>query len=141
MTDLLAASNAACAAKGISSGEDFAARYGRRLCDLALGKALEIITSEPVRTCAPPHDEQLGDRGDGIAAVKQLSLWLDTGRLAALPERVPGFTGELESYSDRDRLISLVRMILHSVPWSLTARDLAVQFVSVLAPIIEGQAP
>jgi len=62
------------------------------------------------------------------------------GVLDTLPERIPGFAGELVQYSDRARLIGLVKAILGSVPWSLTAQDRAVQFVSIIAPLIEGGA-
>jgi len=52
MTDL-ERFNIACAAQGIRSPEDFAAHYGRRLCDLSLAKALAIITGE--RPTDDPH--------------------------------------------------------------------------------------
>ncbi len=73
-------------------------------------------------------------------AVHQLHEWLTTGALDTLPERIPGFAGELVQYSARARLIGLVRAILDAAPWSLTAQDRAVQFVIVLTPLIEGGA-
>jgi len=57
MTEPLTAFNAACAAKGIRSSEDFAAHYGRRLCDLSLAKALAIVTGEPL-----PNDPRFPPR-------------------------------------------------------------------------------
>jgi len=71
------------------------------------------------------------------AAVAALRFWYGVGALNTLPERVPGFTGGLAHYSDRARLIGMVKAILDSVPWSLTAQDRAVQFVTVLTPLIE----
>jgi len=81
-------------------------------------------------------------RGDesADAAVATLRHWYSVGALATLPERIPGFAGELVQYSDRARLIGLVKAILDSVPWSLTAQERAVQFVAVLTPLIEGGA-
>jgi len=81
-------------------------------------------------------------RGDesADAAVATLRYWYGIGALATLPERIPGFAGELVQYSDRARLIGLVRAILAAAPWSLTAQDRAVQFVAVLTPLIEGGA-
>lgn len=57
MDDPLATFNAACVAKGIRSPADFAAHYGRRLCDLSLAKALAIIAGEP-----SPHDPRFPPR-------------------------------------------------------------------------------
>jgi len=81
-------------------------------------------------------------RGDesADAAVATLRYWYGMGMLDTLPERIPGFAGELARYSDRACLIGLVKAILDSVPWSLTAQDRAVQFVTVLTPLIEGGA-
>ncbi len=73
-------------------------------------------------------------------AVATLRYWYGMGVLDTLPERIPGFAGELVQYSNRARLIGLVKAILGSVPWSLTAQDRAVQFVSIIAPLIEGGA-
>lgn len=79
-------------------------------------------------------------RGDesGDAAVATLRYWYGMGALDTLPERIPGFAGELARYTDRACLIGLVRAILDAAPWSLTAQDRAVQFVAVLTPLIEG---
>ncbi len=74
------------------------------------------------------------------AAVATLRYWYGMGALDTLPECIPGFAGELARYTDRARLIGLVKAILDSVPWSLTAQDRAVQFVTVLTPLIEGGA-
>lgn len=73
-------------------------------------------------------------------AVATLRHWYGMGVLDTLPERIPGFADELAQYEDRARLIGLVKAILGSVPWSLTAQDRAVQFVSIIAPLIEGGA-
>ncbi len=72
------------------------------------------------------------------AAVATLRFWYGRGMLDTLPACIPGFAGELARYSDRARLIGLVKAILDSVPGSLTAQERAVQFVTVLAPLIEG---
>jgi hypothetical protein len=74
-------------------------------------------------------------------AVATLRRWLDTGRLGTLPEQIPGFVDELADYSERARLIGMVRAILDAVPWSLTAEERAVQFVAVLTPLIERTEP
>lgn len=74
------------------------------------------------------------------AAVATLRYWYGVGALDTLPEHIPGFAGELARYSDRACLIGLVKAILDAVPWSLTAQDRAVQFVTVLTPLIEGGA-
>lgn len=74
------------------------------------------------------------------AAVATLRYWFGVGALDTLPERIPGFAGELAHYGDRARMIGLVKAILASVPWSLTAQERAVQFVAVLAPLIDGGA-
>ncbi len=74
------------------------------------------------------------------AAVAALRFWYGMGMLDTLPERIPSFTGELARYTDRACLIGLVKAILDSVPWSLTAQDRAVQFVTVLTPLIERGA-
>ncbi len=73
------------------------------------------------------------------AAVATLRFWYDMGMLDTLPERIPGFAGELARYTDRACLIGLVKAILDAVPWSLTAQDRAVQFVAVLTPLIDGR--
>ncbi len=77
---------------------------------------------------------------DAEAAVATLRFWYGMGVLDTLPECVPGFADELAQYEDRARLIGLVKAILDAVPWSLTARHRAVQFVTVLTPLIEGGA-
>lgn len=74
------------------------------------------------------------------AAVSLLRQWHGRGMLDTLPDCIPGFTGELARYSDRACLIGLVKAILDSVPGSLTAQERAVQFVTVLTPLIEGRA-
>ncbi len=74
------------------------------------------------------------------AAVAMLRFWYGMGMLDTLPECIPGFAGELAHYSNRARLIGMVKAILDSVPWSLTAQDRAVQFVTVLTPLIDGRA-
>lgn len=43
------------------------------------------------------------------AVVATLRHWVSVGALDTLPERIPGFTGELARYSDRARLMGLVR--------------------------------
>jgi len=73
-------------------------------------------------------------------AVATLRYWYGMGMLDTLPERIPSFAGELARYTDRACLIELVKVILDSVPWSLTAQERAVQFVTVLTPLIEGGA-
>ncbi len=74
------------------------------------------------------------------AAVATLRYWVGVGALDTLPEHIPGFAGERARYSDRACLIGLVKAILDAVPWSLTAQDRAMQFVTVLTPLIEGGA-
>ncbi len=71
------------------------------------------------------------------AAVATLRSWHGMGMLDTLPERISGFADELAHYSDRARLLGMVKAILDSVPWSLTARERAVQFVTVLTPLID----
>ncbi len=74
------------------------------------------------------------------AAIGTLRFWYGIGLLDTLPERIPGFVDELAHYSDRARLIGVVKAILDSVQWSLTAQERAVQFVGVLTPLIDGRA-
>ncbi len=74
------------------------------------------------------------------AAVATLRFWHGMGMLDTLPERIPGFADELAHYSDRARLIGMVRAILDAAPrGSLTAQERAVQFVTVLTPLLEGR--
>ncbi len=84
------------------------------------------------------HRDVLRRDESADAAVATLRHWYSVGALDTLPERIPGFAGELVQYSDRACLIGLVKAILDSVSWSLTAQDRAVQFVTVLTPLIEG---
>lgn len=74
------------------------------------------------------------------AAVATLRFWYGMGMLDTLSERIPGFAGELARYSERACMIGMVKAIFDSVPWSLTAQERAVQFVSVLTPLIDGRA-
>jgi len=46
---------------------------------------------------------------------------------------------EQSADSDRACLIGLAKAILDSVPGSLTAQERAVQFVTVLTPLIDGR--
>jgi hypothetical protein len=94
-------------------------------------RSLISLWSQPDRTCAA---WEVGAEG----AAATLHSWLDQGALDALPEQLPGFTGDLAPYADRVRLIGLVRAILDAVPWSLTGQERAVQVVAILTPLIDG---
>ena len=72
-------------------------------------------------------------------AVATLRFWYGMGMLDTLPEHIPGFAGELTRYSDRACMIGMVKAILDSVPRSLTAQERAVQFTTVLTPLIDGR--
>jgi len=74
-------------------------------------------------------------------AVAQLSQWLVSGQLDALPATIPDFPDDLAQYRDRTRLIAFARLILDCTPGSLTGEERATQFVAVLAPLIScGEA-
>lgn len=73
-------------------------------------------------------------------AVATLRQWRASGALDRLPDPLPGFIDELAQYAERARLIGMVKAILDAVPWSLTAYERAEQFVTVLAPLIDGRA-